>query len=70
MATHVGQVREHFLTSIRIVGRVHAGREQFVGWRIDPNVGVDESNVRPDNRETYQEKELERIANTFGISFD
>jgi hypothetical protein len=35
--------------SIRIVGRVPAGREEFLRRRIDPNVGVSESNVRPNN---------------------
>src|SRR5262249_14397520 len=36
--------------SIRIVGRVRVRREEFLRRRIDPDVGVDESNVRPNNR--------------------
>src|SRR5262249_16175762 len=36
--------------SIRIVGRVADRSEQFLRRRIDPNVGMDESDPRPNNR--------------------
>src|SRR5262245_45272987 len=37
---------EAFLSSIRIIGRVPAGAEEFLRRRNGPDVGVDESNVR------------------------